>query len=120
MIEPQEVGAVVTDIYGNEWVRVHKSGGPAPWHRVDWSSVIEPWSVWSAIQVKEDEDPGGVWAVYSYDYAPGIDSVHSTEEKAWKWQSKQHGTYYSIFLPFGMSLQEALEADHRAITEKEL
>ena len=48
-IEPQAVGALIEDGTGAQWVRVHRSGGPAPWHRVDFRDKREPWSVWSAI-----------------------------------------------------------------------
>ena len=48
-IEPQQVGAVIEDGEGCVWVRVHPSGGPAPWHRTDFRDQREPWSVWSAI-----------------------------------------------------------------------
>jgi hypothetical protein len=47
--EPSDVGTIVVDGNGDEWVRVYYGGGPAPWHRTDWASALEPWSVWSAI-----------------------------------------------------------------------
>lgn len=50
-VEPQDVGAHIEDGTGAEWVRVHRAGGPAPWHLVSWRAAQrrEPWSTWSAI-----------------------------------------------------------------------
>lgn len=48
--EPNWVGAVIEDGDGVQWVKVHRGGGPASWHVVDWKWDGDPWAVWSAIK----------------------------------------------------------------------
>lgn len=49
MIEPVAVGTRIEDGKGRRWVRVHASGGPAPWWLVDADTDADSWAVWSAI-----------------------------------------------------------------------
>lgn len=48
-IEPQQVGTRIEDGKGRRWVRVHSSGGPAPWWLIDADPAADAWAVWSAI-----------------------------------------------------------------------
>lgn len=54
MKEPQGIGAVVVDIYGERWVRA--STGKRPWLRVD--SDGEEWSKFSSRHVVDVYDEG--------------------------------------------------------------
>lgn len=51
--------------------------------------------------------PEGCWAAYAYDYGPYLLSVHPTEVEALR--AAVDGSGYSVFLPWGMRLADAIK-----------